>query len=133
MSASSRNRATPAHVKLTDAGDAEADSMIGRFGRIARMPWMGVVSLLTLLLFVAAPGTSSARPKPLEDPPTQEGDPTADDQPSPSPKGGQGGAGSISGQYRYTTKDGTSLIARERHVRLALQAYLRLIARITLR
>lgn len=132
MSAPSRNRATPAHVTLTDAGDAEADSMIGRFGRIARMPWKAAVRLLALLLLVAAPGTSLARPPLLEDPPSQEGDPTADDQPSPSPKG-HGGAGSISGQHRHTSKDGTVRLARERHVRLALQAYLRLIARISLR
>lgn len=133
MSAPSRNRATPAHVKLTDAGDAEADSMIGRFGRIARMPWRATVRLLALLLLVAAPGTSLARPPLLEEPPSQDGDPTADDQPSPAPKGGKGGAGAISGQHRHSTKDTTGRLARERHVRLALQAYLRLIARISLR
>lgn len=132
MSAPSRNRATPAHVKLTDAGDAEADSMIGRFGRIARMPWRAAAGLLALLLLVAAPGSSQARPRVFEEPPSQDGDPTADDQPSPSPKGNMG-AGSISGQHRYATKDGAGRLARERHVRLALQAYLRLIARISLR
>lgn len=133
MSASSRNRATPAQVRMTDAGDAEADSMIGRFGRIARMPWQAAVKLLAVLLLVAAPGSSLARPPLLDEPPSLDGDPTADDQPSPSPKGGKGGAASISGHHRVTTKDGTGRLARERHVRLALQAYLRLIARISLR
>lgn len=133
MSASSRNRATPAQVRLTDAGDAEADSMIGRFGRIACMPWQAAVRLLAVLLLVAAPGTSLARPLLLDEPPSADGDPTADDQPSPSPKGGGSRVGSISGQHRATTKDGTGRLARERHVRLALQAYLRLIARISLR
>ena len=133
MSASSRNGATRAQSRLTDAGDAEADSMIGRFGRIARMPWLAAVKLLAVLLLVVAPGSSLARPRTIEEPPSLDGDPTADDQPSPSPKGGNNGAGSISGHQRVTTKDGTGRLARERHVRLALQAYLRLIARISLR
>jgi len=106
--------------------------MIGRFGRIAREPWKAAVRFLALLLLLAAPGTSLARPPLLEEPPSSDGDPTADDQPSPSPKG-HGGAASISGNHRVATKDGTGRLARERHVRLALQAYLRLIARISLR
>ena len=133
MSASSRNGATRAQSRLTDAGDAEADSMIGRFGCIARKPWTAAVRFLALLLLLAAPGTSLARPPLLEEPPSSDGDPTADDQPSPSPKGNKGGAASISGHHRVTTKDGTGRLARERHVRLAWQAYLRLIARISLR
>lgn len=129
MSVSARNGAPPPQMNLTDAGDAEADSMIGRFGRIARMPWKAAVRFLALSLIVAAPGTSLAKPFPLDPGPSLDGDPTADDVPSSGPKGNR--SASISGHHSQITKDGR--LARERHVRLAIQAYLRLIARITLR
>lgn len=127
MSASLRNGAPPPHMNLTDAGDAEADSMIGRFGRIAQKPWRAAVRFLALSLIVAAPG-ALAKPFPLDPGPSLDGDPTADDQPSPGPKNR---SASISGHDSQTTKDGR--LARERHVRLAWHAYLRLIARIALR
>lgn len=76
---------------------------------------------LALSLIVAAPGTSLAKPFPLDPGPSLDGDPTADDQPSPGPKNR---SASISGHNSQVTKD---------HVRLAWHAYLRLIARITLR
>ncbi len=105
--------------------------MIGRFGRVARRKWATAMSYLALLLLVVAPGASLARPFSLEEGPAQEGDPTADDQPSPTPKGNK--SGSISKQNTLTTKDGAGRLTRDRHVRLAWQAYLRLIARIALR
>ena len=85
--------------------------------------------MLALLLLVSAPSASLAKPFLLEEGPPQQGDPTADDQPSPTPKGGNKSA-SISGHNALTTKDGAGRLARDRHVRLAWQAYLRLIARI---
>jgi len=107
--------------------------MIGRFGCVARGPWAAAVRFLALLLLVAAPGTSLAKPYIIEEGPSQEGDPTADDQPSPSPKGGNHSA-SITGRNALSTKDGAGRVSRqERHVRLAWQAYLRLIARIAFR
>lgn len=121
MSSSRRNGAPPPHMNLTDAGDAEADSMIGRFGRIAQRPWRAAMRFLALSLIVAAPGTSLAKPFPLDPGPSLDGDPTADDQPSPGPKNR---SASISGHNSQVTKD---------HVRIAWHAYLRLIARITLR
>src|SRR6185503_2489327 len=133
MSSRSWNGAPPPHAKSTDAGDAEADSMIGRFGCVARGPWAAAVRFLALLLLVAAPSTPLAKPYIIEEGPSQEGDPTADDQPSPSPKGGNHSA-SITGRNALSTKDGAGRVSRqERHVRLAWQAYLRLIARIALR
>lgn len=105
--------------------------MIGRFGRVARKKWATAMSYLGLLLLVSAPGASLAKPFSLEEGPAQEGDPTADDQPSPAPKGNK--SGSISKPSALTTKDGAGRLSRDRHVRLAWQAYLRLIARIALR
>lgn len=130
MSASPRTGAPQPHMNLTDAGDAEADSMIGRFGRIARKPWKAAARFLALLLLVSAPGTSLAKTFPLDPGPNLDGDPTADDQPSPSPKGNK--SASIAGHRSQMTRDGGGLM-RDRHVRLAWQAYLRLIARIALR
>ena len=131
MISSPRNGAPPPHGKLTDAGDAEADSMIGRFGYVARTQWTGVVGFLALLLLVAWPGSSLARPYSLAGGQDQDGDPTADDQPSPTPKGGNH-ARSIPGHQSVTNRDDAGRVAQNRHVRIAWQAYLRLIARITL-
>jgi hypothetical protein len=130
MSSRSWNGGSPPQAKSTDAGDAEADSMIGRFGCVARKPWTAAVRFLALLLLVLAPGVSLAKPYVLEEGPAQEGDPTADDQPSPSPKGNK--SASISGRQSLITQDGVR-VQRDRHVRLAWQAYLRLIARFTIR
>jgi len=107
--------------------------MIGRFGCVARRPWTAAIRFLAVLLLIAAPGSSLAKPFIIEEGPSQEGDPTADDQPSPTPKGGNHSA-SITGRNTLTTTNGIGRVSRqERHVRLAWQAYLRLIARITLR
>src|SRR5258705_10292689 len=78
MISSPRNGAPPPHGNLTDAGDAEADSMIGRFGYVARKKWTAAVGFLALLLLVAFPGVSSARPYSLAGGSDQDGDPTAD-------------------------------------------------------
>lgn len=107
--------------------------MIGRFGCVARRPWTAAIGFLALLLLVAAPSTSLAKPFIIEEGPSAEGDPTADDQPSPTPKGGNHSA-SITGRNALTTKDGAGRVLRQdRHVRLAWQAYLRLIAWIAFR
>lgn len=108
--------------------------MIGRFGCVARRPWTAAIGFLALLLLVAAPSASLAKPFIIEEGPSQEGDPTADDQPSPTPKGGGSHSASITGRNALTTKDGAGRVSRqERHVRIAWQAYLRLIARIAFR
>lgn len=129
MISSPRNGAPPPHGKLTDAGDAEADSMIGRFGNVARKNWTAAVGSLALLLLVAWPGASLARPYLVAGSQDQDGDPTADDQPSPTPKGNH--ARSISGHQSVTNRDEAGRVTN-RHVRVAWQAYLRLIARIAL-
>ncbi|MGH9389174.1 MAG: hypothetical protein ACRD1Z_06115, partial [Vicinamibacteria bacterium] len=72
--------------------------MIGRFGRGACKQWKATTRLVALLLLVAAPGTLLAKPFPIEEGPNLDGDPTADDQPSPSPKGNNRSA-SISGHH----------------------------------
>lgn len=50
------------------------------------LPWL--VAALWAALF-AVPGTANARPYDPDEYPMPEGDPTADDQPSPTPKGGR--------------------------------------------
>jgi hypothetical protein len=61
--------------------------MIGRFGRIALAAWRAGVRLLLLALLLMLPQVSLAKPYPTEPGPSLDGDPTADDQPSPAPKG----------------------------------------------
>lgn len=48
--------------------------------------WVGAA--LGVLVLMAAPPCVSARPYTYDGPPPPSGDPTADDQPSPTPKGG---------------------------------------------
>lgn len=77
----------PSQDRCTDAGDAEADSMIGRFGRTARARAREAALLFLLAGLMAAPGIAAARTyTTLDPPPSLNGDPTADDQPSPTPK-----------------------------------------------
>lgn len=131
MSASRLTGDSPPRATCTDAGDAEADSMIGRFGRSARAPWKAAVRLLALFLLIAAPELALARPSPVDPGPVPEGDPTADDQPSPTPK--QHKSRSFAGKSTLSTPELTGPEAREQGRRLAWQSYLRVIARITLR
>ena len=60
--------------------------MIGRFGRTVRDRAKGGAILLLLVSLFAAPDLAAAKPYPQEPGPLPEGDPTADDQPSPTPK-----------------------------------------------
>ena len=52
--------------------------------------WVGAA--LGILVLTAAPPRVQARPYNPEYPPMPDGDPTADDQPSPTPKGGHDSA-----------------------------------------
>jgi hypothetical protein len=57
---------------------------IQRRGEVRLLPWTGAAILLAFL--VGIPGTAGARQYKPAGPPYPEGDPTADDQPSPTPK-----------------------------------------------
>jgi hypothetical protein len=89
------------------------------------LPWMGAALWAALL---AMPGNANARPYDPQDMPTPEGDPTADDQPSPTPKGGRYYSG------HATTPDLTlSAKRRETFSRMIWLAYVRTWIRISLR
>jgi len=60
--------------------------MIGRFGRTVRGRAKGGATLLLFAALVAGPEIATAKPFPIDTGPMPEGDPTADDQPSPTPK-----------------------------------------------
>ncbi|MGE5180370.1 MAG: hypothetical protein ACM3PF_14890 [Bacteroidota bacterium] len=61
--------------------------MIGRFGRTARTRVRETALLFLLAGLLAAPGFVAARPYTIDPGPyPADGDPTADDQPSPTPK-----------------------------------------------
>lgn len=104
--------------------------MIGRFGRSARRRSLGRASLFLLAALVAAPGIGLAIPRPIESGPINDGDPTADDQPSPTPKNRSArfGGGST------LTVHGS--VVPTRHLlggRMTWDLYLRLLSRLTLR
>lgn len=61
--------------------------MIGRFGRIALATWRVGISTSLLALLLLLPQGLLAKPYPTSPGPNLDGDPTADDQPSPAPKG----------------------------------------------
>jgi len=76
---------SPPRIRCIEAGDVEGDRMtIQRRGEVRFLPWAGAAILLAFL--VGIPGTAGARRFEPQGPPYPEGDPTADDQPSPAPK-----------------------------------------------
>jgi hypothetical protein len=87
--------------------------------------WVGAA--LGILVFTAAPPTTQARPYNPENPPIPEGDPTADDQPSPTPKGGGGGyqARSNPNAYLATRQQGAAMTKSELRGRLIWLSFVR--------
>ena len=76
---------SPPRIGSSRTGDAEAVSMkIQRWGGVRILPWTGAALLVACL--VGSPDTAKARTFKPVGPPYPEGDPTADDQPSPTPK-----------------------------------------------
>jgi hypothetical protein len=119
---------SPPLGRCTDAGDAEADSMIGRFGRIALLLGRAAAGLLMVALLVGMPQISRAKPALEIIGPSMEGDPTADDQPSPSPKGNKSAKIVTPSQSRSVGSLRSR--ARELNARLAVEIYMRLLLNI---
>jgi len=98
--------------------------MIGRFGRIAIAFWRAGVRLIVLALLLLLPQLSLAKPYTADPGPTLDGDPTADDQPSPAPKGNK------SAQFVAPSQQQSieSIRARARtiNLRLATEIFFRL-------
>jgi hypothetical protein len=103
--------------------------MIGRFGRTVRGRAQGGAALLLLAALVGAPGIVSAKTYPVGPGPLPEGDPTADDQPSPAPKNKSARFGN-----EQSLQVRESVGARTiRGTRMSWQLYLRILSRLTLR
>lgn len=76
---------SPPRIRCCEAGNVEADRMtIQQRGDVRFLPWTGAAILLGFI--VGIPGTAESRAYKPTGPPYTEGDPTADDQPSPTPK-----------------------------------------------
>jgi hypothetical protein len=128
----------PSQDRFTDAGDAEADSMIGRFGRTARTRAREAAWLLLLVCLLAAPEIAAARTYTALPPPYPDGDPTADDQPSPTPKK----TASVTSMTDVTTAttvrsaQASASVTNRRSTyvaRMTWDLYLRLLSRLILR
>lgn len=98
--------------------------MKARKGKKA-LPWL--VAALWAALF-AVPGTANARTYDPEDVPMPEGDPTADDQPSPTPKGGR-----FSSAKSYAPELASASGRRGTFSKLIWLAYVRTWIRISIR
>ncbi len=103
--------------------------MIGRFGRTVQGRAQGGAALLLLAAFVAAPGIASAKTYPSEPGPLPEGDPTADDQPSPAPKK----SASFGTEQSHRIRESVVSTRTIRGSRMSWQLYLRILSRLTLR
>lgn len=103
--------------------------MIGRFGRTVRERAIGGFILLLLASILAAPDIAAAKPRPEEPGPMPEGDPTADDQPSPTPPK------KTAGISRFGTNPSHETIAGRRlhGGRMTWEMYLRILSRMVLR
>jgi hypothetical protein len=102
--------------------------MIGRFGRTVLRRSKGGLSLLLLSAIVAAPGISAAKTVQPGPGPMPEGDPTSDDQPSPTPKKA---ARFIGGTSTVRESNGMTRIAPAG--RMTWELYLRILSRLVLR
>jgi len=80
-----RHGESPPRARHIVAGDAEVVSMkIQKSGGFRLLAWTGTALLLAVL--GGAPRDAGARLYKPNEPPYPDGDPTADDQPSPTPK-----------------------------------------------
>ncbi|HYJ34454.1 MAG TPA: hypothetical protein VE326_14720 [Candidatus Binatia bacterium] len=104
--------------------------MIGRFGRTVRDRARGGAILLLLASLFAAPGLSRAKPYPEDPTPFPEGDPTADDQPSPTPKKSAGFTSHEGFTVHQSTLSGRRLPFGGR---MTWDLYLRILSRLILR
>jgi len=103
--------------------------MIGRFGRTVRDRAKGMAILLLLASLLAAPHLAAAKPYPQDPTPFPEGDPTADDQPSPTPKKSAGITSRVAIPNHPTTLSGP----RTPYGRMTWEMYLRILSRLILR
>lgn len=104
--------------------------MIGRFGRTVRDQAKGGAILLLLALLIAAPDLAGAKPYPQDPSPFPEGDPTADDQPSPTPKKSAGITSREAFTVHQTTISGRRLPYA---ARMTWELYLRVLSRLIIR
>ena len=103
--------------------------MIGRFGITARSWARRGAALLLLALLVAMAPFASAKPYDTQPGPMPEGDPTADDQPSPTPKN----KSARFGGGTTVTPDATVPESQARRGRITWELYLKILSRLTLR
>ncbi|HKO22457.1 MAG TPA: hypothetical protein VJX91_07365 [Candidatus Eisenbacteria bacterium] len=89
-------------------------------------PWpIWVGAALGILVLTAAPPRIQARPYNPENPPMPDGDPTADDQPSPTPKGGKYEARSNPDTYLTARRLGATMTASHLRGRLIWLSFVR--------
>lgn len=103
--------------------------MIGRFGRTVRDRAKGASVVLLLASLFAAPDLAAAKPYPQDPTPFPEGDPTADDQPSPTPKKSAG----ITSREAIPMHPSTVAGPRTPYGRMTWELYLRILSRLILR
>jgi len=104
--------------------------MIGRFGRTVRDRAKGGAVLFMLASLFAAPGPAAAKPYPQNPTPFPDGDPTADDQPSPTPKKSAG----ITSREAFTVHQSTLTGRRALYGgRMTWDLYLRVLSRLIVR
>lgn len=102
--------------------------MIGRFGRTVLRRSKGGMYFLLLSAIVAAPGISTAKTVQPGPGPMPEGDPTSDDQPSPTPKKAARFIGGTS-----TVRESTTSTRMAPAGRMTWDLYLRILSRLVLR
>ena len=117
---------SPPRILKVNAGDTEVVSMKTQQRSGPRiLPWAG--SALLLATLIGVPRGAGARYFRPQDPPYTDGDPTADDQPSPTPKLSRDKAAAIA------RSDGRDVMGGRSLGRLIWLTYVRVWIRITVR
>jgi len=118
---------SPPRILKLRAGDTEVVSMkIQQRSGSRILPWAGAALLLGFLMGV--PRGAGARYFQPQDPPYLDGDPTADDQPSPTPKLGRSIKAAV-----IARSDGRDVMGGGAFGRLIWLTYVRAWIRITVR
>jgi hypothetical protein len=114
---------------ISQAGDTEVVSMtIPRGNEMRSLGWVGTT--LFSLLLLGVPGKAAARPYLPNEMPLPEGDPTSDDQPSPTPKGSA--SKTMARQLPLAGESSLWLTRGDRQSRFIWLSYVRAWIRITL-
>lgn len=119
--------APPPRNSNSSAGDTEVVSMVRDREVLRNRVWRAGIACVSAAFLLGAPSLAGARTRVTDTGPSPSGDPTADDQPDPTPKQ------KSAGLYRSQTQQGPVSLTSRPSYRFVWLTYVRALIRITIR